>query len=414
MFAARTPFGDPAVEAARLLCRLALIILMILTPAAELFSNGALYVLLPVGASVLVISGWLSSGLRGCHLGAVLLTPMGLAALFLAFWAGVSLAWTPFPAEAGARFGRALGTGLVVLFAIAFLPERTKAANLYLLPIGVAVTAIATSVLVTFGPQSFWQGVNPDATLAQRCLVSVTILLWPALGALALRERWLLAAGLAVAVTTAALTDFFEIALAAIALGCVVYTIAVTSTIRTAQVLAFAFAALVLLAPVFAFGAFLLADVAQVPHSGSAISVAAAVIEDWPRLITGHGLGMAQQAIDLGALPPDTPRSILFTIWYELGFLGAVALAILGGRVFIAAGRAPPHVAPPLLAGLVAGLVIALWGTETTQLWWMTLNGLDAIAFALLFNGHARAKRPLAPIFEEEREYEQREQQLED
>ncbi|MGB6920531.1 MAG: hypothetical protein WBD92_05155, partial [Methylovirgula sp.] len=73
----------------------------------------------------------------------------------------------------------------------------------------------------------------------------------------------------------------------------------------------------------------------------------------------------------------------------------------LGVRVFLAAGRTPPHVAPPLLAGLMAGLVIAVWGTETTQLWWMTLNGLDAIAFVLLYKT-SHAKRPAAPMLEAE------------
>lgn len=355
--------------------------------------------LLPVGATILVISGWLSSGLRERHLGTALLTPIGLAALFLVVWSGLSLAWTPFPGEGGAQFGRALGTALVVFFAIAFLPERTRAANLYLLPMGLAVTAIATGLIVMFGPQSFRVGSNPDYTLAQRCLVSISILLWPALGALALRERWLIAACLALAVTGAALAAFLQIALVAVAMGAVVYTIAVANAPRTAGVAAFCFAALVLLAPILAVSAVLLADWAQLPHSAAAI--ADMVVAQWPRLITGHGLGTAAQAIEFGALPPDTPRSILFTIWYELGFLGAVAFAVLGARVFTAAGHAPPHVAPPLLAGLVAGLVIALWGTETTQLWWMSLNGLDAIAFALLFKAHPRFKRPPAAIFEE-------------
>jgi hypothetical protein len=404
MAAPRPPLGDPAAEAARLLCRLALIILMIITPVAELFSHGALYVLLPVGATILVIAGWLSSGLRGLHLGAALLTSIGLAALFLVFWSGLSLAWTPFPTEGAARFGSALGTGLVVLLAIAFLPERTRAPNLYLLPIGVAVTAIATCFVILFGPQSFWQGPNPDHTLAQRCLVSISILLWPALGALALRERWLLAVCLALAVTAAAFAAFLQIALAAIALGAVVYTIAVANAPRTAGVAAFCFAALVLLAPILVVFAVLLSDWTQLPNSAAAI--ADMVVTQWPRLITGHGLGTAAQGIEFGALPPDTPRSILFTIWYELGFLGAVAFAVLGVRVFVAAGRAPLHVAPPLLAGLAAGLTIALWGTETTQLWWITLNGLDAIAFALLFKAHPRFKRPPAPAFAEEPEFE--------
>jgi hypothetical protein len=402
MLAARPALGDPTTEAARLLYRLALVILMILTLVTELFSKSTIYPLLPVGATLLVIAGWLSSGNRDRHLVAALLTPTGIAALFLAFWAGLSLIWTPFPDEAASRFCRAVGTAVVVLFACAFLPERTKASNLYLLPIGVAATAIATGILVIFGPQSFWSGPNPDSTLAQRSLISVTLLLWPALGALALRERWLLAILLAVTVTAAALIDFLQIALAAIGLGAVTYAIAVGSTQRIAQVAAFVFAALVLFAPVFATGAAVIAAVAQLPHAGPAIVFADVAVSEWPRLITGHGLGMASQAIALGALPHETPHSILFTIWYELGFLGAAVFAVLGARVFLAAGRASPHVAAPLLAGLVAGLAIALWGTETTQLWWMTLNGLAAIAFVLLYKAAPRSKHPAAPMMEED------------
>ncbi len=407
MFDARPALDDPAAEATQLLCRLALIILMILTPAAELFSLGALYVLLPVGATILLIAGWLSSGHRDRHLVTLLLGPIGIAALFLVFWAGLSLIWAPFPDEAAVRFVRGLGTGVVVLLACAFLPERTNASDLYLLPIGVAAAAIATAFLVLLGPQSFANGAHPDSTLAQRCLLSVTLLLWPALGALALRERWLFAAALAVIVSLAAFADFLQIALAALALGAVVYAIATTDAVRTSQVLAFVFAVLVLSAPIFSVAALLIADLAQLPHSGPILAFADVAVAQWPRLFTGHGLGMAAQAIELRILPADMPRSILFTIWYELGFLGAAAFAVLGVRIFLAAGRSPPHFAPPLLAGLVAGLVVALWGTETTQLWWMTLNGLDAIAFVLFYKT-PRGKRPAVPMLEAEtdREFE--------
>lgn len=407
MFAARPLIGDPTADAARLLCRLALIILLIVTPAAELVSRGALYVLLPVGATVLIIAGWLSTGWpHWGRLGSLFLTPIGLAALFLAIWSVLSLAWTPYPAEAGPRLAKALGTSLIALFAIILLPERTRAPNLYLLPIGVAVTAIATGLVIVFGPQSFSKGASPDNTLAYRCLISAAILVWPALGALALRERWLIATGLAAVVTVAALTGFLRIALVAIAGGAFVYVIAVTDQRRTAKLAAFVLAALVLLAPILAFIAFMLADLTQ--HGAPARAFADAMIAQWPRLITGHGFDTAANAIQFGALPSGTPRSILFTIWYELGLLGAVAFAMLGYGVFLAAGRAPPHVAPALLAGLVAGLAIALWGAETTQIWWITLNGLDAIAFALLFKGHPRARRPRAPVIGEDadREFE--------
>jgi len=398
MSAARPPLADPAAEAARLLCRLALITLMILTPAAELHFHGVLYVLLPVGAGILVASGALSRSVPSWRqLGAMLLSPIGLAALFLAFWAGLSLIWAPFPADAAARFGKAFGTGAVVALAIAFLPERTKASNLYLLPFGVALTAIATALLVLFGPQSFWKGPDPDYLLAQRCIMSVTILVWPAIGALALRDHRVIASALAVVVTAAALVTFLQVALVAIALAALVYVIAMTKAVRASKFAAFGFAALVLLAPLFAVLAAPMAILAHVPHSGPAIVFGDVIVAHWPKLITGHGLGVAARALELGALPSDAPRSILFTVWYELGLLGAVGFAVLGVLVFLVAGRMPLHVAPPFLAGLVAGLVLALWGTATIQLWWITLSGLDAIAFALLFKGYPRAKRPLAP-----------------
>jgi hypothetical protein len=325
-----------------------------------------------------------------------------MAALFLAFWCGLSLIWTPFPGEAGARFAKALGTGIVVLLAIFVLPERTKASNLYLLPIGVALAAAGTFLMILLGPKSFWQAPDLDSTLAQRCIMSITILLWPALGALALREHWLIAAALAAAVTAATLTVFSQVALVAIAAAAIVYVIAVTSAARTAEAIAFFLPMLVFVAPVLALLAVPLTTLAHWPHAGALLAFADVIGAQWPRLITGHGLGLAAQAMLLGALPPDAPRSIIFVLWYELGLLGAIAFAILGTRVFLAAGRTSAHVAPPLLAGLIAGLFISLWGAETTQLWWMTLGGLDAIAFALLFKGHPRGKRPLAPAGEEE------------
>ncbi len=55
---------------------------------------------------------------------------------------------------------------------------------------------------------------------------------------------------------------------------------------------------------------------------------------------------------------------------------------------------------PALLAGLVAGLVIAVWGAETTQVWWISLNGLDAIALALMCKGLPRATRPPVTLAE--------------
>lgn len=407
MSLARPPLGDPAAEAARFLRRLAFIILMIVAPVAEVASHGLLYVLLPVGAAVLVIAGLLAGGEQAPRrLVAALVTPIGVALLFLTFWSALSLIWTPFPGEAAAHLGRTLLTGGIAVLAIIALPERTKISNIYLLPIGVALTAAATCSMILFGPQSFWQGPNPDYTLAQRCIMSLAVLLWPALGALALRERFAMAAGLALVVAAAMFAGFEQIALAALMTGALVYVAAVSNPMPVARILAYGFATLVLGAPLFAAFLYPFLILAHASHAGPLAVFSDLVVHEWPRFITGHELGVAERFIAIGALPPDTPQSIIFTLWYELGVVGVAGFTFLMTAVFLAAGRMSAHAAPAILAGLVAGLVIAIFGAETTQLWWMTLNSIAAIALALLVKTHPRAKRPPAPAAEDEAEFE--------
>jgi hypothetical protein len=396
------PVNDPAADAGRFLCRLALIILMVVVPGAEVAVRLAIYSLFPVGAVVIMIAGLLVGvGAVRERLIGLLLTPLGLMGLLLTFWAGLSLVWTPFPGEASVRFAKALGTEVAVVLAILFLPPRTRAPNLYLLPIGLSLAAIATIALSLFGPATFKSGTDADSTLAQRSTMSLVLLVFPALGALSLRERRGLAAALAVLVVAAAFATFVDVALVGFAAGALVYATAGASPSRLGKICAYGFGGLVLLAPVLtllvAFAASLL------PHAAFAepfrIS-AELVLHEWPRLITGHGIDMAARAIEIGYLPAATPHSILFLIWYDLGILGAVAFAYLTAGVFLVLGRLSTTYAPPLLGGVVAGLTIAVCGAETTQIWWITLNGLNAIAFALFVKAHMRRKRLTAASFD--------------
>jgi hypothetical protein len=397
------PVDDPAADAGRFLCRIALIILMIVIPCAEVGSRLAIYSLLPVGAVVIIIAGLLA-GVKNplSQIVRILNSPLGLVALLLTLWAGLSLIWTPFPAEAAARFGKALGTQFVVLLAILYLPERTKPANLYLLPIGLTLAAAATIVLSLSGLFDFRQGIDPEATLAQRACMSLVMLVFPALGALSLRERWWLAAGLAVLVVAATLAAFIQVALAAFAIGALVYATALSFPSRVAKICAYSLAALVVLAPALALAAAY--AISFLPHAAFAdpLRIAAGLVaHEWPRLITGHGMDMATRAIDIGYLPPATPRSILFLLWYDLGILGALAFAFLTAGTFLVLGRMSPTYAAPFLGGIAAGWVVAASGAETTQIWWITLNGLNAIAFAIFAKSHMRRKRLTAASFDE-------------
>lgn len=403
MFLGSRPIDDPASDAGRFLCRLALIILMIVTPGAEVASRLAIYSLLPIGAAVLFIAGLVvGTGEVPRRLARIILSPLGLAAIVLSLWAGLSLLWTPFPGEASARFIKALSTEILVVLAILFLPERTRPANLYLLPIGLALAAIATLVFSVLRPHYFNGGAGPDAALAQRCTMSMVMLVFPALGALSLRERWRLAAALAALVVAAALAAFVQVALAAFAVGALVYVAAMANPSRVAKVCGYFFAGLVVGAPILALALTLLANL--LPHAGLLAPAKVAgglVLHQWPRLITGHGLDMTVHAIDIGYLPPTTPRSLLFQLWYDLGIIGALSFAFLTAGAFLIIGRLSPTYAPPILGGFATGLVIAICGAETTQVWWITLNGLNAIAFAIFVKAHMRRKRLTAAAFED-------------
>jgi hypothetical protein len=399
MFLGSRSVDDPAAVAGRFLCRLALMLLMIAVPCAEVVSRLAIYSLLPVGAVVLIIAGLLVGvGDGAWRFVRLFASPIGIASVLLVVWAGLSLIWTPFPAEASARFAKGLITQAVVLVAIVFLPERTRAANLYLLPIGIGLAAAATIAFALVVPTLFKTGTSADATLAQRSTMSLVMLVFPALGALSLRERWRLAAALAALVAAAALAAFIEVALIAFALGALTFAAVGTNPARVGKICAIAFSALLLLAPLLA----LLFSLLPQTSFTEPLRISAEIVRnEWVRLITGHGIDMAARAIDIGYLPPATPSSLLFLIWYDLGILGALSFAFVTAGAFLGIGQLSPIQAPPLLAGLVAGLTIAVCGAETTQIWWITLNGLTAIAFAVFLKGQMRRKRLAAAAFDQ-------------
>lgn len=394
---------DPAKDAARLLGWFGLTVLMIGAPVVGVLSRRALLVLLPVGIAILAAGYVLSVshvGLRALR--DAFATPVGLCGLFLGGWTVLSLAWTPFPELALPRLLATAATVLAAAVIIAHLPERRARAYLYLLPSGVALTAIATTLLALLGPASFRGGTEFDPSLLERSVLTLAVLLWPAVGALAAFARWRMAAVLAVSVAASLTAADARIAMAVFAAAALTFAAGAGEARRLGKLLAIAFAGLVVLAPLLPFA---LAPLARsVPPVGASTVAAmtdwrSIVAGDLPRLLTGHGLDEARLGVSLGFLPPHTPRTILFEVWYDLGLLGAGAFAASVAFGLRAAGEAAPHVAPPLLAGLVATLAIAVFGVATAELWFVTLVSLQAIAFGLVARS-SRNDRPLAAPLE--------------
>jgi hypothetical protein len=182
------------------------------------------------------------------------------------------------------------------------------------------------------------------------------------------------------------------------AIGALTFAGAMSQPVWTARIAAGIFAFLFAAAPAWVWIVKLVVKATGVlQNTASSLLVWADLItNDGLRLITGHGLVMAAAGISGGFLPPGTPTSLVFEIWYDLGLVGAWAFAALILFTFSAACRMPANVAPALIAGLVAGLTIAVFGLATEQIWWVTLVAIDALAFASLVKGSHRGKRLLA------------------
>ena len=110
-FSPARPHNSPAAEAAALFCRIGLVMLAIAVPCITTGARRAIFVLMPVGAVLIIIAAVLDSRSEGvAQIRDGLTTVLGLALLFLLGWALLSLVWAPFRFEAASRFLKEAGT----------------------------------------------------------------------------------------------------------------------------------------------------------------------------------------------------------------------------------------------------------------------------------------------------------------
>lgn len=375
-------------------------LLFIISQLAPIVTRQTIYILLPIGAALLLLSASLAPQTRRLReIAALALTPTALAAFFFVGWTGLSLAWTPFGAGPAERYAKSAATLALVAAACALLPTRTKTSNLNLLPIGTGAAAVALAAIAFLSASGGDQPADLDSNALQRAGLGLALAIWPALGALALRSRWLSAAIVALVSVAACLLARAPNVLPALLVGALVLALSFGKARRAGSLLAIVSAALILLAP--------LAPILLHFAAPERLPAFAAPLENWgletwgriiandgPRLLIGHGFGAAVFGVAGHYLYPDTPRSLLFQVWFDLGILGALGLAAVVARAFYVIGRTRPVLAPFLLGGLATGLTICVLGPAAEQLWWLTLAGLDAIAFALVLKGQFRTRRP--------------------
>jgi hypothetical protein len=388
-------FDDPARQAAALLIRLGIAVLAIGVPSGSLISRRLIFTVMPVGAALILLGVLLDP--KRAHVQrftAALSSPLFLTTLFLLGWGMLSLAWTPFTAIAGERYFKTAGTLLFAMLTAAALPAHSKTSNLYLLPIGLGIGALATLVIAIVAPPSVAQDI--EASTLDRISLTLCMMLWPALAALAVRNRWMSAGLLAVAVAVAIIAVWMPTALGALAAGAIVFSVSNSSQMKIGRGIGIALAILILLAPALPFA---LAPLLRSSTGAFAISMQTAEAlfsAEGLRLLTGHGYDTVARGFQIGYLPSAMPRSAIFEIWYELGIIGAASLAAVVFLAFHATAQLPKPLTGFLQGALVCGSVIGLSGLVTAQIWWITILSVVGILFALVAKGQYRTERPSA------------------
>jgi hypothetical protein len=399
----RTPaarqFEDPAAGAAQFMTRLGLVVLVVGLPIAAVWSRRLPFTLLPIGVGIILAGAFLAPDRRLWRpLQNGLLSPVGAAALTLVVWCGLAVAWTPFPELGLERYLKTVGTIAGAVLAIAALPPRVRTSNLYLLPIGVAGAALAAAITSVVTGDVFRVNDDPDWNAIDRAALAAAVFAWPAVGALAVRERWASAAVLAAGVVVSAVVIGSELALGALACGAVVFAAAWARPRGAATALAFVAGALILGAPALAFIIDRLDPLTggTLPFGAAATAWVDVMTENPARALTGYGFDAAVRGFATRWLPAAAPRGAVFATWFDLGLIGALAAAVLAVRALRAAADLPPPQGAFMLAGLATVVAIAVAGGVALQIWWLNFLCVVAVGYAIMMRGQYRTARPPA------------------
>lgn len=389
---------DPALDAAALLRRMGFFGLFVALPVAAQVSRRATVVLAPIAVVLLITASAIDRRQRAVQpsLRRLLTAPSFLAGLLVVFWCGLTLIWTPFPGPASERFGNLIATIVMTLLAYLALPDRMRSANLYLLPLGVGTASIVAILIGLVGDAMLKDNPNGDSAL-ERGGVLLALLAWPAVAWLRSRRRDTESLVVAVLVAGALLTAPGSMPLFALAIGALAFALTNWRLSLGVKVTAFAAAGLLAIAPLLPFLARPIGVALFGPVAPGVLAVKAwqkLVALEPLRLITGHGLETALRGRVFGIVPANAPTTMLFEVWYELGIVGAFAIAFMLHGAIRRAGRDATALVPCAMAAFAAAFLVGCVGVGLTVGWWLTTLALTIFTFVAVERGQFRHKRP--------------------
>jgi hypothetical protein len=394
-----TPVSPPAAQSASQFLRRVGFIVLAMAPLFSQFSRRGFVIVMPLGAILLILARMIETdgqeplaGMRN-RLGHVCAWPI----LFFIGWAGLSLIWTPFAAEAAIRYVNLMALSLLLFATIQSLGDHTRIANLNLLPIGLACSLGIALALNWTGLAN--TNAATDTTMTERLPVLTVILMIPASTWLLSRGRWLVWMGITATACLTLLLQEAVTAVIALSVSLGIYGLTLVRPAWSRLLTLISTAMLVLMAPLLPF---LLRPVTKFLYGSGDLTMDALrawgrLVQKEPlRLLTGHGFDVSMRAKIAGLIEAAAPRGLLFEIWYELGFLGVLSLVLLFIAAIRYARHQPPHIAASILSSLMACFIFAVAGQASMQAWWLTLIGLLMIHLVAIAHGQFHTQRPIS------------------
>lgn len=391
---------DDAVDASRFFWRIGYLVLAVGAPVGVVLHPLGLYVMFSIGVGLVLIAAALDAGpgslerfLRPFFVPAFLALLAGLA------WAALSILWTPYPVAAGQLLLKLIVLLVATMLAVAAPRENARATDLYLFPIGLVA---GMAVLAGRALAETMMRAPDDGRLAAGA-VAIAVLLFPAIGGLAARGRNGLARLLLILALCFAFVASYAPLTIALFAGYLALSFSISDLSRTARELSWGAAALILLSPLIpalapTVSAWIFHErLASLPAPYPSLSVAADVFtHDKLRLITGHGFATVSRGVREGILPTETPRALAFTVWYELGIVGAVISAAGAWLAFRDLPRAPRRLAPYMAAAFSAVVALAFLNVDFVEMTTLTLVAVAVISTDVAARSQYRTTRPSA------------------
>ena len=391
---------DDAADASRFFSRIGYLVLAVGAPVGVVLHPLGLYVMFSIGVGLILIAaaldaepGFLDRFTRPFYVPAFLALLAGLV------WAALSILWTPYPVAAAQHLLKLSVLLIATLLAVAAPRENATATDLYLFPIGV-VAGMATIVARALAETMI--GAPDDGRIATGA-VAIAVLLFPAIGGLAARARNGLARLLLILALCFAYIDSYAPLTIALFAGYLALSFSISDLSRTARELSWVAAALILLSPLIPALAPTVAAwifhtrLASLPAPYPSLSVAADIFtHDKLRLITGHGFATVGHGVQDRILPAQTPRALAFTIWYELGIVGAMLAAVGAWLAFRSIVHAPARLAPYMAAAFSAVVALAFLNVDFDEMTPLTLIAIAIISTDVAARSQYRTRRPSA------------------